>query len=139
LNTVRAIRNDFAHEYGDISFSNQSVKDRCKNIETPVEMLVPSELPELDLSGEKEISALKISKADSNDPRACFHESVTTLEWILTGRYVAALESGYSKSVDFTAAHEQSELILKSLKPAIHTLTTLVETNIAISPEEKSI
>lgn len=32
LETIRKIRNDFAHSRGDLSFSSESVNDRCKNL-----------------------------------------------------------------------------------------------------------
>ena len=80
LHTIRSIRNDFAHQFGDLSFSDQSVRDRCKNIETPLAML-PPEFP-----CEGETPPYKFVKADTNDAQACFQESVISICHLLTAR-----------------------------------------------------
>lgn len=59
LHTIRSIRNDFAHTVGDLSFSNQSISDKCQNISVPIELVVPDIIP-LSQKGEKpEIPKIK--------------------------------------------------------------------------------
>jgi mannitol operon repressor len=48
IEVIRTIRNDFAHNLLEISFDNQSIKDRCNNLTTPGIM---SSTFELDASG----------------------------------------------------------------------------------------
>jgi hypothetical protein len=45
LETIRGIRNEFAHSWDMISFSTQSVRDRCMNLHPPI-ILPGSEHPD---------------------------------------------------------------------------------------------
>ena len=88
LHTIRGVRNEFAHVLGDVSFETQSIRARCKNIETPTSMVSPRSVP-LSQAGE-EPPLPTIVKADSNQPRAVFQESVVTLMHILAARIAEA-------------------------------------------------
>jgi hypothetical protein len=124
LNTIRRIRNDFAHPLGEISFSDEFIKARCKNIETPVTMILPEQV--LVPEGEAEVS-LPIRKADSDDPRACFLESVLALAWVLFGRIADAFESKRSRPSDFVAAHEPAAQLLRLARDQVQNMRALVE------------
>lgn len=46
IDTIRKIRNDFAHQLINISFdNNQSIKDRCRNLYIPKNMYIPKSFP----------------------------------------------------------------------------------------------
>ena len=105
LHAIRGIRNQFAHELGDVAFSDQSIRDRCKNIETPFSLVAPTEI-ELQQAGQPEPPAPTIEKADSNNPRAIFQEAVQTMVHCLAGRFADAGAAARSTPADFVYAHE---------------------------------
>ena len=114
LHTIRSMRNDFAHQLKGISFSSQSIRARCQNIETPVELIAPKVIP---LSKEGEAPPLPaIDKADSDNPRALFQETVITLMHVLAARYCQAAASTRSSPEEFEVAHEPGNVVLNSLK-----------------------
>ena len=45
LDIVRRIRNEFAHELGEVSFNTQSIADRTANLEVPHGLYMPNSLP----------------------------------------------------------------------------------------------
>jgi hypothetical protein len=114
LHTIRSIRNDFAHQLKGISFSSQSIRARCQNIETPIELIAPKVIP---LSKEGEAPPLPaIDKADSDNPRALFQETVITLMHVLAARYCQAAASTRSSLEEFEVAQEPGNVVLNSLK-----------------------
>ena len=125
MHTVRSIRNDFAHELAPISFEDQSIKARCKNIEVPIEMVAPKTIP---LSQDGETPPLpKIQKAGSDNPRAVFQEAIITLMHILAARVADAGEDKRRSPADFIAAYEPGERLLDHLKSLLQQRVSLSE------------
>jgi len=134
LHVVRSIRNDFAHKTSGISFENQSISVRCKNIETPLAMLAPKRLI---LSRTGKVPPLPtIEKVDSSDARAVFQESVTTLSHILAARTADALLSKCTSPPAFVAAHEPLERLLAGMQGLLERYQSLLDSN-RLSPEKK--
>lgn len=104
INTIRSIRNDFAHQLGEVSFQQQSIKDRCRNIRVPDGVFNPSIIPLPTTSGE--IRSLRIERADIDSPRELFQETVIQLVHMLAGRTVEAMISARSQPKDYTKATE---------------------------------
>jgi len=125
IHTIRSIRNKFAHKLGKVSFSDQSIKAHCKNIEMPISMVTPSFIP---LSQKGKVPPLPtISKADSNNPRDCFQETVITLMRFMAGRFAESTRSKRSTPFDFSSAHEPYEVLVNYLKELIQTSHSLSE------------
>ena len=114
IHTVRAIRNEFAHVLDGVSFDTQSVKARCKNIEVPASMVAPDLVP---LSQSGEVPPLPtIVKADANEPRAIFQETVITLMYVLAARVIDAGSARRTTPAEFSTAYEPAERMLLRLK-----------------------
>jgi DNA-binding MltR family transcriptional regulator len=124
LNAIRRIRNDFAHQLGDLSFQTQSVLNRCQNIAPALALVMPNFIP-LSMAGE-EPPLPKIVKADGSNGRALFQESVLTLMHCLSGR-VAAINSGRRtvSPKNFENAHEPAEMMLEHFKTLYEELQRL--------------
>src|SRR5690606_37481533 len=58
IEIIRKIRNDFAHNLLEISFDNQSIMDRCKNLSTPNLL---SNIFELDAPGQFFVAVAMLS------------------------------------------------------------------------------
>jgi hypothetical protein len=114
LNVIRQIRNNFAHELHDVSFSTQSISDRCKSIETPLKLVCPQIIPFASKDGYLPLPS--ILKAKSDDPRALFEERVLSLLNCLSVRIIQAGDSAGSTPIDFLLAHEPAEMILHTYK-----------------------
>lgn len=104
LHTVRDIRNRFAHQLGEMSFSRQDIRALCANIELPIDMIAPSSIP---MPRQRESAPLpSIEKADASNPRSIFEETVVTLMHILVTRTAQAsigrreAPAGFSSSTD---------------------------------------
>jgi DNA-binding MltR family transcriptional regulator len=114
LHTIRSIRNEFAHELSELSFSTQSIRARCKNIETPIEMVAPLVIPLPQAGAPLPLPA--IEKADSSDPKALFQETVTTLMHVFAARLCQANASTRSTPPEFSSAHEPAKVMLEQMK-----------------------
>lgn len=126
LNSIRGIRNEFAHELGDLSFQSQSVLNRCQSIAPPIAMIAPRRIP-LPLAGE-EPSVPEVVKADAGNGRALFEESVVTLASCLFARAAARHPSTRACSPkNFEGAHEPAEMVLKHLKDNHEEIRQLAE------------
>jgi DNA-binding MltR family transcriptional regulator len=134
IHVIRSIRNDFAHKSSGVSFENQSISARCKNIEMPLTMLTPKVFT-LTLSG-KVPPLPTIEKADSSDARAVFQESVITLSHILESRIVDAQLSRRTSPPAFVAAHEPIERLGARLQDLIERYQSFFDSEV-LSPEEK--
>lgn len=121
LGVIRGIRNEFAHVLGEISFSTESIRARCQNIEVPLSMIFPSAIP-LSMRGE-EPPLPRIEKAASNNTRAIFQEAVMTLMQSLAARLSDAQMARRVTPSDFEAAHEPAEMM------AGHLRTLLIRTD----------
>lgn len=114
LHTIRSIRNEFAHKLSELSFSTQSIKARCKNIETPIEMVAPLAIPLPQAGTPRPLPA--IEKADSSAPKALFQETVTTLMHVLAARLCQANANARSTPPEFSSAHEPAKVMLEQMK-----------------------
>lgn len=136
LTTIRGIRNDFAHVLGDLSFTTQSIQARCRNIEVPLPMVAPRNVP---LSKNGEVPPLpKIEKAASEDTRAIFQEAVITLMHCLAARVAEASETQRRNPPDFAAAHEAGELVAHRLRSLRDRYEKLVQHEKCPSDEKAS-
>jgi hypothetical protein len=114
LHAVRGIRNDFAHVLGDISFQTTSVKARCKNIEAPIAMVAPKDIP---LPEKDRAPPLpRIIKAPSENARSVFQEAVIALMHCLAARVSEAGRDRRVSPADFTEAHQPAEMVLNRFK-----------------------
>ena len=114
LHYIRSIRNVFAHQLGDATFSNQSIIDKCRNISVPYDMLVPDFVEPLDNGDFPEIHAP--AKVDEGDARALFQESISHHMRVLAARNMLAKESSRSSPEDFRAAQEPITIVLNEMK-----------------------
>jgi hypothetical protein len=134
IHAVRSIRNDFAHKLRGISFENQSISARCKNIETPLAMLAPKTVI---LSRTGKVPPLPpLEKADSSDARAVFQESVITLSHILAARIIDARLSKRISPPAFVAAHEPYERLLTCMQGLVERYQLFLDSE-RLSPEKK--
>lgn len=108
IDAIRDVRNDFAHVTEGVSFETQSVRDRVKNIEAPVELVAPSELPMANVVGEVPPPAL-IVKAESANARDVFQETVLVLMAMLGARIIEASVHKRRQPADFKHAHEPAQ------------------------------
>lgn len=109
LETVRKIRNRFAHEVNLNSFSDQSTRDLCRNLETPIQMLSLDKEANLITSAE----GLLAAKAPMDNPKAIFQEAIVHIMVKLGGRLATAMQSRRTVAAEFTDAHEPDEALLK--------------------------
>jgi len=85
INTIRAIRNYFAHQLSNASFENQSIKQKTENLSTPIELLIPEHIP-IPQSTDESVPLPKIVKASKENPREIFQECVLFLVNVLAVR-----------------------------------------------------
>lgn len=108
LETVRKVRNRFAHEVGLNSFTDQSTSDLCRNLETPIQMLSLNNDANLITSAED----LLATKAPKDNPKAIFQEAIVHIMVKLSGRLAAAIQSRRTAAREFTKAHQPDEALL---------------------------
>lgn len=125
IDTIRKIRNDFAHGLETASFSNQSIKDRCASLKVPLEMIMPRHFPLPDADGEVRLPS--INEADIGNPRSVFLECIFVLISCLAARWCLALDERRTEAVNFSAAHESIEVQLDSLTSLQEKYRTLSE------------
>jgi len=108
LEVVRKIRNRFAHEVSLNSFTDQSTRDLCRNMETPIEML------SVDMNGILLTTPenLQKAKAPKDNVKAIFQQAVLHLMVKLTGRLATAIKSRRKPAIEFEKAHEPDEALL---------------------------
>lgn len=82
IDTIRSIRNIFAHQIVQCDFNELSIKDKCKNISVPKHLIFPDLIPLPD--GNENIPQLKIEKASTDNPRLIFQESVKYIIYTFT-------------------------------------------------------
>ncbi|WP_157637640.1 hypothetical protein [Burkholderia ubonensis] len=108
IDTIRDVRNDFAHVTEGVSFATQSIRDRVKNIEAPVELVAPLHLPLANTEGEVPPPA-RIVKANSANTREVFQEAVVVLMSMLGARILNAHVHARRQPADFKHAHEPAQ------------------------------
>jgi DNA-binding MltR family transcriptional regulator len=125
VDAIRLVRNEFAHVTSDISFRTQTVRDRVKQIETPVELITPEDLlvPE---SPEDPPPLVSLKKADSDDARAVFQETVLSLLTMLAGRAAHAASEPRQSPPDYKFAHEAPQVLLDTFDRALEDRHRLV-------------
>jgi DNA-binding MltR family transcriptional regulator len=125
LHTIREIRNKFAHQLDAVAFARQDLRSLCANIEVPHVMVAPRSIP---LSEKGEVPPVpSIDKADSNNPRAVFEESVETYMSILAARMAGALMSRRELPNQFSAAVEIARHMLAALEQNLAKIDALTE------------
>jgi DNA-binding MltR family transcriptional regulator len=114
LHTIREIRNKFAHQLDAVTFARQDLRSLCANIEVPRIMVAPRSIP---LSEKGEAPPLpSVDKADSNNPRAVFEESIEAYMNILAARLAAALMSRPELPKQYSSAVEIARNMLAALE-----------------------
>lgn len=104
LETIRAIRNRFAHELTDLKFDEQSISAKCRNIEYPVSMITPEFAAPSENSEPFAMQA--IQKASSQNSRDIFQESVMVLMNILIARLATLNAKKITPPKDYESAEE---------------------------------
>jgi DNA-binding MltR family transcriptional regulator len=100
IDIIRKIRNDFAHSLQSISFSDQSIKDRCANLVIPDRMFVPDFIP-LPNEGDESIPTIDLTPPKNWKPRDRFTNSVTSVLRNLSVRYAQVVRSHRSIPKEF--------------------------------------
>ena len=115
LHTIRKIRNEFAHVVVDISFDVPSIKSRCQNIQIPENLIMPVNIP---LTGDEQgrIPYPELIKADKNNIRKIFEESIICLMHMLAARSTTAALSKRKIPADYLHAHEPAEELMNHTK-----------------------
>lgn len=137
LHIIRDIRNEFAHQLDDISFTTQSVAARCRNIEFPIELVSPRFIP-CSQSGEMPPTPT-IDKADPNQPRAVFQEAVFTLIHMLSARVAVAGDHQRSTPNEFAHAIEPAEYLLARMKSLLQRSDSLAHDERVSAEERESL
>lgn len=85
LDTIRRIRNDFAHQLGALSFDDPSVRDRCGALVLPERLYVPERIP-LRKSANEPLPVLDLTFPEGVSSRERFRMSVVHTMHVLSVR-----------------------------------------------------
>ena len=116
LNTIRKIRNKFAHLISSISFDNNSIKDRCQNLLVPNIMYSPK------FSNIMASHGIVVSKNDDVkalvelEARDRFIESVRTMIFILMVRLVEGQKMQRPRSEEYESPEDFFGHVLEVIK-----------------------
>lgn len=125
LTLIRRVRNDFAHRLSGVSFAASPVKERIRELEIPIEMARPALNIVRNESDPSLIPALL--KADSNDFRGVFSETVLSLHYSLLARLLEIKIHQIESPADFLAAHEPVQLFVTTANKLIAKLDSDLE------------
>jgi len=139
IHNIRDIRNKFAHVLSGISFQTDSVAARCKNIEVPVALVAPAEIPLPHGVKVKEPPLPEIRKAPSDDARLVFQEAVITMMHCLAARVVDAGRIRRESPVSFTEAHQPAEMVLTQYKELAGRMEKLLSNKVLPAEERASL
>ncbi|EIV8661244.1 hypothetical protein MA784_004663 [Vibrio parahaemolyticus] len=112
LNCIRGIRNDFAHQLSKADFSTDSLSQRAKNLSIDKSLLMPFDIP-LPSKEDEEAPLPELYKADANNPREIYQETVLYLAFWLRARLMSAIAKKIEALPDFKEATEPSERMLQ--------------------------
>lgn len=88
LSLIARIRNEFAHIADDVNFDKPEVKDRCRDLAVPADMVPPRQVPpKVDMS---RLHEFRTTTADPNNSRSLFEEATLYLLYVLYGREAQA-------------------------------------------------
>lgn len=116
LNTIRKIRNKFAHLISSISFDNSTIKDRCQNLLVPDIMYSPK------FSNIMASHGIVVSKNDDVkalvelEARDRFIESVRTMIFILMVRLVEGQKMQRPRSEEYESPEDFFGYVLEVIK-----------------------
>ena len=116
LNTIRKIRNKFAHLISSISFDNSTIKDRCQNLLVPDIMYSPK------FSNIMASHGIVVSKNDDVkalvelEARDRFIESVRTMIFILMVRLVEGQKMQRPRSEEYESPEDFFGHVLEVIK-----------------------
>lgn len=91
LNLIRRIRNDFAHELRATSFNDQAISGRCRELNIPQRMYVPSKIR---LPSTDRVAEINLTVPGPDEPRARFVASFNYMQLCLTFRLQEAQLGG---------------------------------------------
>ncbi|VVE78140.1 MltR family transcriptional regulator [Pandoraea sputorum] len=103
LNTIREIRNAFAHELGNLDFTDMSISAKCANLRLPIEKVFP-ETCSRGADGEFVIDKLNV--ASSDDPRGQFVEVMSYFGKLLVAREASASIDQREVAIDFASSSD---------------------------------
>lgn len=129
INTIRSIRNTFAHEMGTATFSNQSIRDKCANIAMPRHMEVPDFVPPSD----EGIESPLLFTASKEGPRGIFQEAISHYMRILTARTIASKKARRTAPKDFESAQDTISVSLEQMQEVERDLIDLINEANAIN------
>lgn len=109
LEKIRKIRNRFAHEVTLSSFEDQSTRDLCKLIATPLEMISIT----IDGSLVTSLDQLLKVRDSTISSREIFQQAVVHLMVRLGGRAMNAMQDRREPPTAFSEAHEPLEALLQ--------------------------
>ena len=141
LETVRAIRNRFAHELSFLNFSDQSIAAKCKNIEYPIEMITPDYEEKIEGIGDIENMSkldVKIIKANTDQPREVFQETVMVLMNLLNARLTVLNDKKNKAPIEFKSAVEIANEAVKLAQDAVEKQTKIIKLQESLSEKNES-
>lgn len=144
LETVRAIRNRFAHELSFLNFSDQSIAAKCKNIEYPIEMITPDYEEKIEgievIEDIENMSKLdvKIIKANTDQPREVFQETVMVLMNLLNARLTVLNDKKNKAPIEFKSAVEVANEAVKLAQDAVEKQTKIIKLQESLSEKDES-
>ncbi|HHC6573311.1 hypothetical protein [Vibrio parahaemolyticus] len=126
LHGVRGIRNDFAHKLSKADFSFDSLSQRAKNLSIEKSLLMPLDIPLPSKEGE-EAPLPEIKKADENNPREIYQETVLHLAFWLRVRLMKASDTQIKVLADFKEATDPSKIMLGIHETMLHKFKVLLD------------
>lgn len=97
---IRRIRNIFAHRVGQVSFSVSEISDRCAELDVPLAMRLPDEIPVKVLS-EETTDAVTVQPVPFTEPRQRFQIAVDYTSKCLGIRFMEAVGVKHESKTDF--------------------------------------
>ena len=113
LEIIRGIRNQFAHTAGALSFENQSISDRCQNLQLPKGVYIPYKMY-LPSAGHPE-GKVELTAKRTVTQRDQFKTTVSYLMVSLMARWVLALKARRSTQEGLLKTSETIRLGLEEL------------------------
>ena len=111
LDTIRRIRNDFAHQLGALNFEDASVRDRCGALGLPERLYVPERIP-LRESTDEPLPVLDLTFPDGVTSRERFRMSVVYTMHVLTVRVAGATSNRRKCPDEFGTPEEMFRFFL---------------------------
>ncbi|EHU5131509.1 hypothetical protein KY939_001474 [Vibrio parahaemolyticus] len=136
LHGIRGIRNDFAHKLSKADFSIDSLSQRAINLSIEKNLLMPFDIP-LPLKDGEEAPLPEINKADENNPREIYQETVLHLALWLRARLMKATATKAKTLPDFMDATGPAEMMLEVIETKFSEYRELLEKASEITQEDQ--